>query len=374
MSLNRRQWLQQSLLASASVLLAGAPIAQGCASERPREAQNTDGLILLNWNENPYGPSQTAIKAVNEAMKFANRYPDEIANSLKIKLAERNNLDVSNFLLTAGSTEVLSLLGQHVGLQKGEIVAPSPTFPTALRFGAQAGATVKKVDLDANDRIDLDSTLNAITDRTKMVFICNPNNPTGTEVETEDLKAFCRKVPNDVLICVDEAYIEYSNAGLKGSMVSLIEELPNLVVCRTFSKAYGLAGLRMGYAISHSKNIDALRRRHLGFELSAGWPPLIAADASLDDPEFINSCVEKNQEGKQIVYNAYDKWGVSYNQSSTNFVYARDDRFENNLINKMRDRGILITKWPSMTNHIRVSIGKPEQMKRFVEVASDFLV
>jgi histidinol-phosphate aminotransferase len=375
MSINRRQWLQQSLLASASVLLAGAPIAQGCASERPRDLpRDKDDLILLNWNENPYGPSQAAIDAVNDTMKYANRYPDEVVTELKQKLAAKNGLKPINFLLTAGSTEVLSLLGQHVGLQKGEILTPYPTFPTALRFGERAGASIKKVKLDSNDRIDLNAVLDAISSDTKLVFICNPNNPTGTELPTDDLKAFCRKVPENVLICVDEAYMEYSNAGLKGSMVSLVNELPNLVICRTFSKAYGLAGLRMGYAISNVRNIQALQERHLGSEISAGWPPLVAATASMDDPEFINMCVAKNTEGKQIVYDAYDKWGVKYNPSSTNFIYARQERFENDLVAKMRNKGILITKWPTMTDHIRVSIGKPEHMRKFVEVVEEFLV
>lgn len=374
MSINRRQWLQQSLLASASVLLAGAPVAQGCASERPSNLGEKDDLILLNWNENPYGPSDTAIKAVNNTMKFANRYPDEVAAELKEKLAKKNNLRSRNFLLTAGSTEVLSLLGQHVGLQKGEILTPFPTFPTALRFGERTGATIRKIDLDANDRIDLEQVLNAISDQTMMVFICNPNNPTGTELATEDLKNFCQRVPQNVLICVDEAYVEYSNAGLKGSMIGLVDELPNLVICRTFSKAYGLAGLRMGYAVSHKRNIDALSSRHLGAQISTGWPSLVAANATMDDPEFLNQCVARNAEGKKIVYDAYDSWGVKYNPSSTNFVYARDDRFESNLIAKMKERGILITKWPTMTNHIRVSIGKPEHMRQFVDTIKDFLI
>ncbi|WP_424962132.1 pyridoxal phosphate-dependent aminotransferase [Ekhidna sp.] len=374
MSITRRDWLRQSLLASATMLVAGPHVAQGCASERPKGFSGKDDLILLNWNENPYGPSDVAVQAVSDAMKYTNRYPDEKINELKVKLADKNGLKPANLLLTAGSTEVLSLLGQHVGLQKGEILTPFPTFPTALRFGERAGATIKKVELDSNDRIDLDQTLDAISDKTTMVFICNPNNPTGTELETEDLKDFCRKVPGNVLICVDEAYVEYSNAGMKGSMVGLVNELPNLVICRTFSKAYGLAGLRMGYAISNVRNIQALRDRHLGAEISTGWPPLVAASASLEDPEFINRCVAKNAEGKQIVYDAYDRWGVEYNPSSTNFIYARDDRFEKDIVAKMRDRGILITKWPDMINHIRVSIGKPEHMRKFVESIEEFLV
>ena len=168
--------------------------------------------------------------------------------------------------------------------------------------------------------------------------------------------------------------MEYSVAGVVGSMLSLINELPNLVVCRTFSKAYGLAGLRMGYAVSQQKNIEALRNRHLGFELSTGWPPVVAASASLDDPDFLNMGIAKNEEGKSLLYEAYDKWGVRYNRSSTNFVYSRDDRFESNLLDKLRSRGILITKWPTMTDHIRVSIGKPDQIEKYIEVAEEYLV
>ncbi|WP_370090037.1 histidinol-phosphate transaminase [Ekhidna sp.] len=374
MGINRRDWLRQSLLASATMLVAGPHAAQGCASERSKELREKDDLILLNWNENPYGPSDVAVQAVNDAMKYANRYPDEVVNELKQKLADKNGLKPANFLLTAGSTEVLSLLGQHVGLQKGEIVSPYPTFPTALRFGERAGASIKRVGLDTDDRIDLDKVLDAISDKTKMVFICNPNNPTGTELLTEDLRSFCRRVPENVLIAMDEAYVEYSNAGLKGSMISLVNELPNLIIVRTFSKTYGLAGLRMGYAVSNVRNIQALRDRHLGSEIAAGWPPLVAASASLDDPEFINMCVAKNAEGKQIVYDAYDRWGVKYNPSSTNFIYARDDRFEKDLVAKMKKKGILITKWPDMTQHVRVSIGKPEHMRLFVETVEEFLV
>ncbi len=375
MNIDRRTWMKQSLLASATVLLAGAPIAKGCASERrSSELPLSEDLLLLNWNENPYGPPASAVKAVNDCMEKANRYPDELIKSLKEKIAGINGLKSENVLLTSGSTEVLSLLGQHAGLQKGEIVTPYPTFPTALEFGERFGAKIQKVPLGDNDRIDFDQTIDNISSKTSLVFICNPNNPTGTEVKTEDLKSFCRQVPEDVLVCIDEAYIEYSNAGLAGSMVSLISELPNLLVVRTFSKAYGLAGLRLGYVMSNAANISALSRRHLGFEVSTGWPPLAAAEAALDDKNFLNSCLTKNQEGREIVYRAFDEWGVAYNPSSTNFIYAKQEHFEKHVVAYLEAVGILITKWPDMYDHIRISIGKPADMLRFVEAIDDFRV
>jgi histidinol-phosphate aminotransferase len=361
------------LLASAAILVAGSSGAYGCASGFC-ENKVEGSPLQLNWNENPYGPSESAVSAVNEAMKYANRYPDDYLVKVKDQIAKRHLVKPENLLITAGSTEVLSLLGQHVGLQKGEILTAYPTFPTMIQFGEASGAVVKKVDLDENDRFDFNKLKQAISTKTTLVFVCNPNNPTGTEVAPADLKSFCRSVPENVLICVDEAYIEYSNAGTSGSMVSLVNELPNLIVCRTFSKTYGLAGLRIGYAVSNAANITALRNRHLGFELSAGWAPLVAASASLDDPDFINRCIAKNNEGKQIVYDAYDNWGVKYNPSSTNFIYTSHDRFDQEVVAKMKKRGILITKWPDMHKHIRISIGRPEEMKKFVEVVEDFLV
>lgn len=356
-------------------MLVAGPAGALAASPKPKAGQSlNNGLLRLNWNENPYGPSEKALAAVTEAVRSANRYPDALVNELKAKLAEKHGFQADQVILTAGSTEVLSLLGQHVGLQKGEILTPWPSFPTMIRFGEACGATIKKVDLDDKDRIDLDRLKAAITDKTTLIFVCNPNNPTSTEVKSSELKAFLRSVPKNVLVCVDEAYIEYSKKGVKGSMVGLVDELPNLVVCRTFSKAYGLAGLRMGYAISNKVNIDALRQRHIGWELSAGIAPLSGAMAALKDETFLKKCIQKNEEGRSIVYEAFDEWGVEYNLSSTNFIYARSGKFKSNIIQGLQKENILITKWPDMIRHIRISIGKPEEMKKFVGAAEAFLV
>ncbi len=369
---SRRQWIQKSLLASTALLVAGPAGAYNASGIDPSSEQN--GLLKLNWNENPYGPSDKALKAITQAIKESNRYPDAVVNELKSKLAQRFGLKSSQVMLTAGSTEVLSLLGQHVGLKKGEILTPWPSFPTLIRFGQACGASIKKVSLDKNDRLDLNKLKDGISSSTSLVFVCNPNNPTSTEVDNDDLKSFLRAVPENVLICVDEAYIEFSKKGEKGSMASLIKELPNLVICRTFSKAYGLAGLRIGYALSSKMNIDALRSRHLGWEISAGIAPLAGAMATLDDPEFLKMCVRKNEEGRSIVYKAFDDWGIEYRPSSTNFIYARSDAFRKNIISSLQQKNILITKWPDMTHHIRISIGKPNEMKQFVQAAKAYLV
>ncbi len=369
--ISRRNWLQKSLLAT-PLVFTSLDTALG-AHYSNNKSFIDDPLLRLHWNENPYGPSPVALEAATEALKVGNRYPDPIVDKLKQAIATKNNLETTQVLITAGSTEVLSLLGQHVGLQAGEILTPWPSFPTMMIFGENTGARIRKINLDAEDRIDLQEVTKAISAETKLIFICNPNNPTSTEVNRDDLIEFCRQIPQDKLICVDEAYIEYSRNGISGSMVELVRELPNLIICRTFSKAYGLAGLRIGYVMSSAENITALRLRHSGWELSAGVASVSAAFAALNDSSFLEMCVEKNKEGKRIVYDAFDKWGVQCNRSSTNFLYARSRHFHADVINKMRAEKILLTKWPDMKDHIRISIGKPEQMEQFVSKVEKYL-
>lgn len=331
--------------------------------------------IPLNWNENPYGPSDKTYRAMVEGLRLSNRYPDTKIVELKELIAAENNIKTEEILITSGSTEVLSLMGQHVGLKKGEILSPWPSFPTLLMFGERCGASVQKIPLNEKYQLDLNRLKDAISEKTDLVFICNPNNPTSTEVDTEELKAFCREVPEDVIILIDEAYIEYSQRGKAGSMIPLVKELPNLVVSRTFSKAHGLAGMRIGYACSQKQNIEALRKRYIGLEFCTGRASAVAAISSFNDPDFIKFCVEKNAMGRKILYDAFDEWGVSYSQSSTNFVYVKSNRFVADIVGRLKEeKQILITKWPSMKEHIRISISRPEHMRQFVQEGKEYLI
>jgi histidinol-phosphate aminotransferase len=360
--------LRNSLLASTALLLSSKN------SDFSWPDAKTKDLLRLNWNENPYGPSKKVLQAITDSLQSTHRYPDDAIATLKDQLARRNGLSSEQVLLTSGSTEVLSLLGLHAGLQKGEILTPWPSFPTLIEFGKSSGANIQKVELGDNERIDLNRVKDSISARTTVIFICNPNNPTSTEVPTADLKAFCRAVPENVLLCVDEAYIEYSAAGIEGSMAALVEELPNLIICRTFSKAYGLAGLRIGYALSQKQNIEALRKMHPGWEISTGIAAVTGAIHALEDPSHLRYCVEENAKGRQILYRAFNQWGITYAQSGTNFVYAQSAGFDPNIVQKLQEEGVLITKWPDMTRHIRISIARPEDMEIFVEKAGRFKV
>ena len=373
-NISRRNWIRKGLLASSMPLVGGViPWSSLDPFNTYLQSSSSQNVLRLNWNENPYGPPASAIKVMRNVLTITNHYPDDLIEDLKKSIALRHGLTHQHVLLTAGSTEVLSLLGQHVGLQKGEILTPWPSFPTLIRFGERTGASIKKVPL-RKDTIDLDALFDGITAMTKLIFICNPNNPTSTELDHSDLEAFCKNVPAGVLICVDEAYIEYSKHGPQSSMVKLIQELDNLLVCRTFSKAYGLAGLRIGYAISNPSNIDALRSRHTGWELSAGSVPVSAAKVVLDDNDFVKYVINQNLEGRSIVYRALDSWDVRYSYSSTNFLYIESARFEADVVQQLSKQNILITKWPDMHDHIRISIGRPEEMKVFVDSIGKYVM
>jgi len=373
-TINRRQWLQKNAF-TASLLALGCRTNFELSTTTPFQNELINSSPLpLHWNENPFGPSEKAVQAVAEVMAKANRYPDDMVAELKDILAKKYAVGNDQVLLTNGSTEILGLVGQQIGFDKGELVIPTPSFPTMAMFAAGSGATIKTVPLDKNNVIDLDQTLAAISNKTKVVFICNPNNPTSTEVDNEALKAFCRAVPKEVLVFVDEAYIEYSKLGTAGSMIPLVNELPNLMICRTFSKAYGMAGLRLGYAISSKTPIDGLKSRYVGAEFATGWPALVAARATMEDKAFMINGIQKNQEGRDIVYQAFDKWGVAYSPSSTNFLYVESKYFVADIRDKLKTKNILITKWPDMVDHIRISISTPAHMRQFVEVVEAFLV
>ena len=327
----------------------------------------------LNWNENPYGPPPAAKKALETNLSKTNHYPDPLMTSLKESLAKHFGIRVNNLLLTSGSTEALCLIGQHIGLKKGEILTPWPSFPTLPMFGERCGAKVVKVPLQDDLFIDFERLSEALTPNTSLVSICNPNNPTSTQISKSALLDFCRRVPENVLVCVDEAYIQYAENGLSDSVVDFATQLPNLVVCRTFSKAYGMAGLRLGYIISTDKNITTLQQRHLGLDFSISSLTLSACTAALNEEDFIASCIGNNEKGKEIVTQAFHNWDVKVAPSRTNFLYAESKRFENDVVGKLRKDGILITKWPDMKRHIRISIQRPEEMEYFVNRVEKYL-
>ncbi len=370
--MNRRNWLKKS--AGGTMTLAFSSYIPHVLYNERYKIPGEDSYLRLHWNENPYGASPMALDAVRKILPTANHYPDDKIEELTSALSENFGLSDDEVMITAGSTEILSLLGQKVGLENKDVLMSQQSFPTLAIFAERCNAKIKTIPTSSDERIDLDGILDGIDGRTGLIFICNPNNPTSTDLKKEDLVSFINSVPDNITICVDEAYIQYSRSGEKGSLVALLADHKNLLICRTFSKAYGLAGMRIGFALGSKELINQLKMHHLGFGMANSRIAVTAALASLQDDAHLDMVVQKNEKGRQIVYDAFNRWDVHYATSATNFIYARSDRFVSEVRERLQKDKILITKWPSMTEHIRISIGKPEWMEKFVFVLKKYVI
>lgn len=258
MAQNRRQWLAQSGLALAGLSLWGKQsLARGFGNNNDSPYRLPGNVIKLSSNENPYGPSPKARTAMAEAVALSNRYPWDITTVLREKIASINQLKKENVLIGAGSSEILGLAAQLAALEKGNAVAADPTFRIWWTAAEKNGLQILKVPLNTDKKHDLQAMFSTINNQTRLIYLCNPNNPTGTVVDSNLLKSFIEEVSSKCLVLLDEAYIEYCS---EPSLCSMVSSNKKLVVARTFSKIYGMAGARIGYALAHPDLIQQLNK------------------------------------------------------------------------------------------------------------------
>ena len=257
-------------------------------------------LLQLATNENPFGTSPKAAEAICQQAPLANRYPDVRAQDLRKKLAEKHGLSVDEVMVTEGATAGLGFIAE-VFIQPGdEIILTPPTYPSYYNYVQRCRGKLVEVPLEEDTLTpDFNKVLAAITDKTKAIFLCNPNNPTATLIDSDELHAFQKKLPEHVLLVVDEAYIDFVEDPNYRTMVDAIADDENLIVVRTFSKLYGMAGARMGYLMANREIIEYLQRDSTGFCCSRMG--LHAAEAALDDVEFQEMTKKGNQEGREIL-------------------------------------------------------------------------
>lgn len=337
---------------------AGKPI-----EELEREL-GISNCVKLASNENPLGLSPKARAAIEAALADLTRYPDANGFYLKSKLAERFGLDANGITLGNGSNEVIDLLF-HTFVGKGDEVIYSQYSFIVYALATQAhGATA--VEVPACDwGHDLDAMLSAITEKTKLICIANPNNPTGTVLSADALQAFVAKVPNRVLVVIDEAYNEYMDPALRADTASWIRAYPNLVVTRTFSKAYGLAGLRLGFAISTPELASVLNRVREPF--NANSLALIAAQATLDDADYLARAVSLNR-NEMVRYETYFReLGLDFIPSSGNFITVDLGKPAAAVYQALLQEGVIVRPIAGygMPNHLRISIGTEQENDRF---------
>jgi len=359
-SISRRRFAQL-LGASAVAALARPPLA--LARQQAPSATKPFG-VRLSANENPYGPSPKALKAMTETFGAACRYPDEHTNLLIDKLAKLHNTDRDQILLGDGSSEILKLCAEtFTGKDRGPLVAADPTFEAILKNAEASGAAVIKVPLTADFAHDLPNML-AAAER-GLVYVCNPNNPTASITPRNELRDFIAKTPPETMILVDEAYFHYADSPEYESVIPLIKAHPNLIVARTFSKIYGMAGLRCGYCVARPDVIEQMRRHQMWD--SVNCMALAAATASLDDPDHVPNGQRLNSEAKHFTLLALDRMGYRSIPSQANFIMIDCRRPVAPLIKAMKERNVRVGRlFPALPNHVRVTIGRKSEMEIFL--------
>ncbi|MCE3284440.1 MAG: hypothetical protein K0R70_696 [Steroidobacteraceae bacterium] len=359
---------RRALLGSAAALLGPWPSRIVFADDGSVVSATRPGTgpILLNGNENPYGPSPAARRAILDSMGAAPRYAEESIEVLRRQIALHEGVDPAQVLVGSGSGELLRMAGLLAArtLAGGELVAARPTYEELPEFAERLGLTVRWVDVDAEHRHDLDAFLRAITSRTSLVYVCNPNNPTGTTVATDQLAAFVRAVPGPVTVVVDEAYVDFTDVPGRSTAVGLLREAPNLVVLRTFSKLHGLAGLRVGYGIAPASLATRLGALSLVWPNSTG---IAAATASLNDRGFLQATRTAIVDDRTRVQGALDRLGRPRADSKGNFVFFDTGRPVAEFQECMLAQGLRVgRRFAGYDTWSRVTIGVRDEVDRFL--------
>jgi histidinol-phosphate aminotransferase len=349
-----------ALAVAAPHLLASNPKDRATAS-----SPAASGVIRISANENPYGPSPRAIAAIAACGGIAARYPDVAHREMCDALAKLHGVTRDNIVLGCGSGEILRVADVAFLAPGQNAVAAEPTFEAVLEYARVLRAEPVKIPLTADHRHDLPRMAAACTSKTGLVYVCNPNNPTGTIVTRNEMAEFIPRVPATALILIDEAYYHFVEDPGYETALGWIREHPNVVVVRTFSKVYGMAGMRLGYAVGAKETIARMRPHLLNSNANAAV--LSAAETSLGDTEYVASCRERINGTRQWLMDQLAKKGWQVVPSQTNFVMIDMTRDVRPVIESFRDRNIEVgRRFPSMSNFLRVTIGTQPEMEKFL--------
>ena len=358
MPTDRRSWLKQSSLA-----LAGLGLSPMLIRAEERKFFSPGNPIWLNSNENAYGPSTLAQKAILNSYKNSNRYPDDYIPLLKKKIAQHWSVGTENILMGAGSSDIIGLACQRAAKTKGQIVTAEPSYRVWNNQASSFGLSFKRIPLTSEKKSDLSKMVENIDNETRMIYFCNPNNPTGTFVEPTQLKEHATAAAEKTFVFIDEAYTEYADLTSLGAWATTNA---NAVVAKTFSKVYGLAGARVGYAIAHPDTIKALSSYQPWPDAGVSMVSCNAAMASLDDKDFVIQCRERAKQAREMCYDCFKKFSLDYIPSSTNFILFNIDRLKGDFTGLMQAKNIYVQfrehfggKW------CRVSMGTIEEMQQF---------
>ncbi len=329
-------------------------------------------IVKLSSNENPLGPSPVAIEAVKSEAQTLNIYPDNTYTELKKALAKKIGVKPENIAVGNGSSEIFLFLSLSFLNENRTLVTSKHTFQIYKISGKIVGANVIQVPMRDELKINLDGILSAITEDTSVVYICNPNNPTGSYLTKGEIENFLDNVPEDVVVVFDEAYYEYVTADDYPETIDYIDR-GNVVIIRTFSKIYGLAGLRLGYAITSPEIIEKFE--HVRFPFSVSRPAAAAGIAALQDTLHVQRSRASNERNKFKMYKKFEELGVKYIPTQGNFIYVETEIPGKRLFEMLLNYGIIVRPLDAyeLPMGIRVTIGSDNETDRFLSALKDVI-
>ncbi len=344
---------------------AGKPL-----EELARELGIADAIKLAS-NENPLGPSPKAVDAARAALSAAHRYPDASAHHLRARLAAKLGVSTEEVIQGNGSNELLELLVRTFTTPADHVVFADPSFVVYQLACLAHGVSFTAVPL-VHDVHDLSAMAAAVTPKTRLIFVANPNNPTGTYVGRRAMEEFLRSIPGHVLVALDEAYCEYADAPDYPDGVELRRVNERLVVLRTFSKVYGLAALRVGYAVAMPEIVDYMNRVRAPFNVSS--PGQAAALAALDDVEHVARSVRENAVERTRIGRELASMAVGVTPSQANFVYCEFRRPARAIYEALLRKGVIVRPFGSLPTKLRVTVGTGTENDRFLGALREVLL
>ncbi len=337
-----------------------------------RREHGFDKAIKLSANENPWGSSPLVRQAILEALLNTASYPDGYCTELRDALAELHGIDATQIVFGDGSFELMSFVAEAFIEPGEESIMPAPSFGWYETVTTIMGGTAIKVPL-VNHGVDLDAIRARLTDRTRVIWLCNPNNPTGTIYTGEEQAKFIASIPPEVVVVLDEAYCDYVTGDAYPHSLDLIGSYPNVIVLRTFSKVHGLAGLRIGYGVADAGVVNCLNKVRPPLNVNA--IAQAAALASLGDGEFRAMCIENNTRGKKYFYRSFSGLGLEYIPTEGNFIMVNTGLDGTVVSEKLLQEGIIVRpgKGFQMPGWLRITIGRPEENELVVRGLQEVL-
>ena len=343
-----------------------APYQPGKPIKEVQRELGIENVIKLASNENPLGCSDKAIEALKDFLPDISRYPIGDSYYLRKKIAEFHNVSMDNILIGAGSDEIIQILYIAFLKECDEVLSPAPSFGEYYLIAKAMKSDCRWVECNDDLSFNFDNILSSITDKSRFIFLANPNNPTGLDFGEKEFIDFMDKVPSTVIVALDEAYKEYQEESRQIDTIGLMKKYKNLISLKTFSKAYGLASIRCGYIIAHVECIAMLNQVRQPFNVNMASQ--VMAEAALSDEGFLNKVIKSNLVGKEFIYKSCENLGLKYIDTEANFLLI-DVGDGKKVFEDLLKLGVIVRflGHPKLNKYIRVSIGTDDENKIFID-------